>query len=220
MTVQGKTCWTAGLETLETWLASAPLAFDSLKDPQAEYMSCSPLFATTYWEPLEHLPWRVPLPQDEFVDRWTAEATRRKGLDTNRIPGLKARARRAYPSLVREHHLRVLMEASGKFAATMRDMAVDMAGIDIMGVYKGVAFGIRSHHHSNRSRQYRQYKDTKPQLHLPILFDLTPDARIGLFDVHSQAQVEWMVDYLELLLSKSEAGSVFHATRIISWDEE
>lgn len=218
-TAQRQLTWAAGLREFEDWLAVAPLEFDNIKDYRAETLSIGPMFQTTYWNAVE-LPWRLPLPQGVFVDQWLQAALNRQSLDPELVPALRARAQRAYPSLVREHHLRMLIEASGEFETTCRDGGLDVQGIDVLAVRLGVAVGLRSYHHSYRSAKLREHKDKKYEhLHLPLIVDLTPNQQIGQYHLHDGNQVEWICDLVDLLLEKSEPNSVYHASRILSWVE-
>src|SRR5947209_5179694 len=72
--------------------------------------------------------------EDPYVSQeglwWKYWGRYRETLPTYMAPGLMARCYRAYPSLVRDHHLYLLLDASGGFDLVVRDGKLDKHGVD------------------------------------------------------------------------------------------
>jgi hypothetical protein len=70
----------------------------------------------------------------------------------------RARAYRAYPSLMREHHLYLSVRDRLDYEWVERNSRLDMAGIDLLIVANAQAFGVHAYIDSAESNYYRARK--------------------------------------------------------------
>lgn len=119
-------------------------------------------------------------------------------LPSNALPGLMARVYRMYPSLVREHHLFLLLEHAGRFDLVLRERKLDSAGVDYLILQDGQAYGVQAYVDTPRSRMFRRKKRSRhKRLGVPIELPLDMDQAdaVGPFSVYGKKHLDhiWSV---------------------------
>jgi hypothetical protein len=118
-------------------------------------------------------------------------------------PAVLARAGRAYPSLVRQHHFEYLLR--GRFQWVFRGDELDLAGIDFLILREGRAYGVGLSTETERGRRWHEVKDARHgELPVPVV-DLyaEPDRHvIGDFWLHPPEDV----DEVESFIARSEVA--------------
>jgi len=118
-------------------------------------------------------------------------------------PDVIARACRAYPALVRQHHFELLLRERGNFSLVVHSTDLDLEGIDILVVEEGIAAGLRL---SVQTPAAAFWKVIKAKRHpiprgLAVLdLEAKPDGyRIGQFWLHSPDQVDVVRAFVDRL---------------------
>lgn len=99
----------------------------------------------------------------------------------------RARAYRAYPSLMREHHLYLNVRDRGDYEWVERNSRLDMAGVDLLIIANAQAFGVHAYVDSVesnyfRARKQRRYKKIGHTIELALERKTAPS--IGQFQVY------------------------------------
>lgn len=174
------------VEAYERFMGRQTLIFPAVKDPSAEFSS-PPAFLDVFYS------YCGLLSQEELW--WHYYSTHRDTLLALRyndrpvsIPALEARVYRAYPSLVRERHLYLLLNDRGGFDAVVRTNDLDKRGVDYLVVQGSQAFGVRAYILTDRSLRFRDHKNTKSTIGIPVdmPLDLANAPTIGPFSVYGE----------------------------------
>ena len=114
----------------------------------------------------------------------------------NSVPAVMARVYRAYPSLVREHHLLLLLRDSGPFDWVLTDPKLDASGVDYLVVYSGRAFGVHAYLATERGRAFREAKRARHK-DIGIIVDMPLDPEtannVGKFQVYGPSHLENLI---------------------------
>lgn len=170
----------------ERQLKDIPLSFVQLRG-HAE-RRWLPSFLETYLELVEQTPEVVPTQEDYiqyYWTRWEMEPTM----------GVEARARRAYASIVREHHLGYLLNEH--FTVLEHDQWVDRKdGVDYVVDYMGAVYLVHAFVDSPMSRYYREKKATRHPdselggTHVDLAINPDDAKRVGDWWVYDERHVE------------------------------
>jgi hypothetical protein len=176
-------------ERFERVLAGMPLHFSYARDPVVEW-AAFPSMVAIYWQLVKD---GLPPTQAAFAQ------TVAQALGEPQNPAVQARARRAYPSLVRQHHAEVLLRE--RFAVVIHDEGLDHAGVDLLVVDGCFAVGLAL---SVNTAQARSWRDVKQRRHsdppgLPILDVFAePEAyRVGAFWLHPPTLADEVEAFIE-----------------------
>lgn len=134
-------------QQLEDWLKQHPrLTFPKVYTAENARLASQ---ADIYWRMVDDADGFPPL-QDAFAHRVARE--------TPNVPpsGVHARACRAYPSWVRQHHLIAILREH--FDRVIWSTEWDHTGIDISIAYRGLSLGIASSVNTTRSNRYEKVK--------------------------------------------------------------
>src|SRR5205823_3483388 len=149
------------LLNLEAALVARSLAFSDVRDPAVE-QARFPSMVAIYWGLVDGngCP---PTPRD--FARAVADDPLVSHLSR---PAVLARAARAYPSLVRQHHFEYLLRS--RFRWVFRGDELDMAGIDLLLLRNGRAYGIGLSTETAEGRQWHERKQARHgELPVPVL---------------------------------------------------
>src|SRR3954452_21955476 len=116
-------------ECMERTLTGMSLQFPCVRDPAVEW-AAFPSMVGIYWGLVRNA---LPPPQLEFA------AVVADTMGQPEHPAIMARACRAYPSFVRQHHAELLLRE--RFPIVVHDENLDHAGVDILVVELGCAVG-------------------------------------------------------------------------------
>jgi len=176
---------------LELALPEYPLAFDTLRDPAVEGARFPSMIAI-YWSLVgsDSLPPR----QGAFMAA-VAEHESLAGLPRDAV---LARAGRAYPSLVRQHHFEFLLRE--RFAFVLRGHQLDLAGIDFLLFRGNRGYGVGLSVETEDGRKWHAVKDRRHGV-LPVtVLDLYADQdqyRVGRFWLHPPEDVGRVEEFIE-----------------------
>jgi hypothetical protein len=116
-----------------------------------------------------------------------------------RSPAVLARAQRAYPSLVRQHHAEVLLRE--QFPIVLHDEGLDHAGVDLLVVDGAFAVGLALMVDTPQARNWRLVKQRRhpDPPGLPILeVHAEPQAyRVGAFWLHPPTLADEVAAFIE-----------------------
>lgn len=118
--------------------------------------------------------------------------------------GIDARARRAYASIVREHHARLLL--AEYFDEVKYDPAQDKRnGIDATVVVDGVDYHIHLMLDTYRSNVFRNQKQTKHEFgnHIELKLKMDEAVRCGDFCLYGDKQVQELYEEIRKLNTKT-----------------
>lgn len=140
---------------IERQISSHPLEFDSYRDPHSEWMASIPRFIDSFY-PFVMDECRIPT-QLEMWERY------REGvddcLDTR---GIRSRMFRAYPSLVRDLHMSILLSERSKNSDIIYNRMLDFTfGIDILILFMGRAYSVNLYTETSRSHKGRSKKKAR-----------------------------------------------------------
>src|SRR4051794_29875209 len=118
---------------LETVLAGYRLSFPRARDPRVEW-AAFPSMIGLYWDLVSADTRGLPPTQSAFG---SAVASR-----LSHLPGepVRARAHRAYPAFIRQHHFELVLRE--QFPLVLRGHALDLAGLDFLIIDSGSAYGL------------------------------------------------------------------------------
>lgn len=179
------------LEEAEQWLAQQPLTFPKWdaedKNPRIPNM-------------MHHFKdfGRIPS-QEEFVESYMNQ-------DFGNVPReyVLCRVSRTYPSLVRDWHLRMLLEERFGKDNVYHSKALDTSGVDFKVTYKGETFYIHAFVDTPRSWHFHRLKRRKVDApeERQISFALRRDKAhaLGEFYVYTQADVDFLIEQMEAQL--------------------
>jgi hypothetical protein len=175
------------LQHVEQIIGDYSLVFPQVRSPEVEYASFPPM-VSIYWRLADALKGSPPT-QQAFAETIVALVEQTQpALPTVAV---HARACRAYPSLVRQHHAELWLREA--FDPVVREDRLDYNGIDFLIVDAGEAFGLGLSVDTARARAWQAIKRERhpPPVGLPIL-DLapTPDYQVGRFWLHAPTQAE------------------------------
>lgn len=167
---------------MEERLATLTLNFPTQRSSTWEWAQF-PNMAAIYW----NLARTSIVPEQSVFARAVAAL-----MDQGDNPAVIARAARAYPALVRQHHFALVLKEH--YALVIRSEELDLHGVDLLVVDDGWAFGIAL---SVQTPAAHRWQEVKQRRHpdppgLPVLY-LYADAkgyRIGDFWLHHPDQAE------------------------------
>jgi hypothetical protein len=115
--------------------------------------------------------------------------------------GLEARAKRAYPSFVRDIHLDALLREKG--LQVSYDQEVDIVGgVDHKVTYEGETFHVHGYVGTNRGRFGRRVKNRRHKfrgVHIDMALDLgaRTTKKVGDFFLYSKEDIDNLVKEME-----------------------
>jgi hypothetical protein len=197
---------------IERQIKSYKLTFFQIRDEATEWRMSTPMFVDTYKYLLRALR-RVPS-QEEFIDEYFRL---NKGVRTR---ALEARARRAYPSLVRETHLKALLIENGFDVIQDRNEDI-LNGVDLIINHGGEQVCIHSFVKTQRGKAARALKNKRHNFkgrHIDMELDLDEAKKVGDFGVYSQVDIIKFISQLwspcttvpfTILITKKKAFTFF-----------
>lgn len=169
---------------MEQRLATLRLDFPPVRDPVWENAPF-PSMVGLYWQ-LVQSKGQVPSQRDFAVT--VAEEMGEPG-----NPAVIARAKRTYPSLVRQHHFELVLKE--EFTLVVHAEEMDLHGIDLLVVERCIACGVCLATNTQRAHDWQAVKKQRhpdppglPILHLYV--DQNDALRIGHFWLHPPSQVD------------------------------
>jgi hypothetical protein len=177
---------------LEAALTVYRLTFPKVRDPRVEW-AAFPSMIGIYWEMVDANIRGLPPAQSDFGK---AVATR---LPQLRGDAVKARAHRAYPAFVRQHHFELILRET--FPLVLRGHALDLAGLDFLIIDGGAAYGLAFSVDTALAHEWVQRKQHRhvSLSDIPIL-ELYVDEdrhRVGPFWLHHPDQIEEVNAFIE-----------------------
>jgi hypothetical protein len=146
-----------------------------------------------YWDAIEADPRGLPPTQATFGDAVAARLPH--------LPGdaVKARAHRAYPAFVRQHHFELVLRET--FPLVLRGHALDLAGLDFLIIDGGAAYGLALSVDTALAHEWVQRKQHRhvSLSDIPVL-ELYADEdhhRVGSFWLHHPDQIEEVSAFIE-----------------------
>ena len=131
-----------------------------------------------------------PPTPDAFAEE-VARALERMGGAALDPEAVRARALRAYPSLVRQQHFEALLRR--RFPETVHSEALDHLGIDVAVRERGLVVGLRLSYDSPAARGWRARKESRhpvpPGLPYLDLYARAGELGVGEFWLHHRTQV-------------------------------
>ncbi len=139
-----------------------------------------------------------PPTPDAYVEA-VALAVARMGGGALDPEAVRARALRAYPSLVRQQHFEALLRR--RFPETYHSEALDHLGVDVAVRDRGLVVGLRLAYDSLASREWRARKESRhpapPGLPYLDLYARPNELGVGEFWLHHRTQVVEVERFLE-----------------------
>src|SRR5919201_4760495 len=149
------------LINLEAALVSRSLTFSSVRDPVVEEARF-PSMVAIYWGLVDGN--GCPPTQRDFAHAVADDPL----VDKLPRPAVLARAARAYPSLVRQHHFEYLLRL--RFPWVLRGDELDLAGLDFLILRHGRGYGVGLSTESEEACRWRRVKDGRHgELPVPVL---------------------------------------------------
>lgn len=107
------------------------------------------------------------------------------------------RAKRNYPSFIREYHLYLMLKESFPYCDVIYTYELDDQGLDFMILHEGKPYGIRSYMNDEQLRRKVRYVHGDKQWHFPVL-NITVDGgkvvnNIWLYSDYHMELVEQML---------------------------
>lgn len=188
------------IEKIEEDLRDIKLSFPKHKNDYIEDMCNFPPFVKAFDKILGEIG-RVPT-QDEFVDGYVrAYSNSINTIIHNKhkyMKHIKARLRRAYPSIIRDYHFYNLLDVyyEGEYKYSFSN---DIKGIDFKLKYKEIWFYIHMFVDTKRSRKYREKKnkrhtfnDKNRHIDLKLDFSDSKTKKVSEFYLYSKAHIDWL----------------------------
>ena len=176
---------------LEHEVAGYELAFRKLRVPHVEH-AAFPSMIALYWILVEDNGGLRPR-QAAFG---VAVAAR---LPTLPPAAVVARACRAYPAFVRQHHFELVLREH--FPLVLRGHALDLAGLDFLIIEGRAAFGLGLSVETEAARDWARWKERRhaPMPSVPVLYLYADPDRytVGRFWLHHPDQVEEVQAFIE-----------------------
>jgi hypothetical protein len=180
-------------ESFEKALAGMHLRFPCVRDAQVEW-AAFPSMVAIYWRLA-----KKELPPTQAVFTQTVAVA--FGQPQN--PAVHARAGRAYPSLVRQHHAEVLLRE--RFAIVLHDEGLDHAGVDLLVVDGAFAVGLALSVNTPQARSWREVKQRRhpdpPGLPILEVYAERDAYRVGAFWLHPPS----LADEVEAFIEREQA---------------
>jgi hypothetical protein len=170
-------------QQLEDWMKTHPrLEFPKVYTAENARLASQ---ADIYWKLVDQGDGFPPL-QDAFAHN-VASAT-----PNAPVAGVHARACRAYPSWIRQHHLITILRE--QFDRVIWSTEWDHTGVDISVSYHGLSIGIASAVDTARSNQYEKVKQGRHpddgHLYIIRLYATKDEYQIGPFWLHNPDKVK------------------------------
>ena len=174
---------------LEHRLATLTLVFPSQRSSQWE-LAAFPNMAAIYWNLA-----RTQIVPDQDVFAGAVAAL----LDQGDNEAVIARACRAYPALVRQHHFSLVLKEH--FSLVVRSEELDLHGVDLLIVEDGRAYGVALSVQTEAAHEWQRVKDQRhpipPGLPVLYLYAGSEGFRIGRFWLHPPEQVAEVKAFIE-----------------------
>lgn len=181
---------------MEERLATLPLAFPPRRSERWEN-AAFPNMAAIY---LSLARATVVPEQDTFAQAIAAL------MDQGDNPDVLARACRAYPALVRQHHFALVLKEH--FPLVVRSEELDLHGVDILVVENGRAYGVALSVQTDAAHAWQAVKQRRhPDPHgLPVLYlyARSDGYRIGRFWLHPPEQVAEVRTFIDRRIAGEE----------------
>jgi len=190
------------LVEMEAKLALLPLKFLPHRSSYWE-MARFPNMAAIYWNLA-----RTTVVPEQLVFADTVSTM--MGQKDN--PAVIARASRAYPALVRQHHFFLVLKEH--FPIVVRSEELDLNGVDLLVVDKGRAYGVALSVPTNSARSWQKVKQVRhpdsPE-HLPVLYLYAkPDEYpVGQFWLHHPEQWMQVRAWIDAVRSSEDYSTAF-----------
>lgn len=177
-----------------------------VRDDRVEFRMKIPYFMTAFNRYVKERN-KIPSP-DQFYAFYTSinyEFFQKIQGDIRAVIGIEARAKRAYPSMIRDVHLTALLKENGMDVVYDESMDVN-EGVDQIINYKGQKFYVHCFVKTKRSESARNMKDGRHEFtgkHIDLPLDL--DARdvntnIGDFRLYSKKHIDALVKTMDSML--------------------
>jgi hypothetical protein len=174
---------------MERTLTGMSLQFPHVRDPAVEW-AAFPSMAGIYWGLVRDA---LPPPQLEFA------AIVADTMGQPEHPAIMARACRAYPSFVRQHHAELLLRE--RFPVVVHGENLDHAGVDILVVDRWFAVGLALMVNTPGARTWRLVKQQRhpdpPGLPILGVYADPEDFRVGPFWLHAPTLIEETAAFLD-----------------------
>jgi len=148
---------------IENNLKDYKLVFFPYKNPIVERGMKIPLFLKSFYAFIKKYK-RIPT-QNEMFDGYISmnqDYFNRNNFNEDIMHGIKARAFRAYPSLVRDIHFNLYVKENLKEANVIFNPKLDyINGIDILIDYNDIYYGVNLYTDTIEARKYRKLKDDR-----------------------------------------------------------
>jgi len=167
---------------LEERLATLQLAFPQQRSATWEWAQF-PNMAAIYWNLA-----RTSIVPEQSVFARSVGAL----MDQGDNPAVIARAARAYPALVRQHHFALVLKEH--YPLVIRSEELDLHGVDLLVVDEGLAFGVALSVQTDAAHRWQQVKQRRhpdpPGLPVLYLYADPSGYRIGEFWLHHPDQAD------------------------------
>lgn len=192
------------LEEMERQLEKIPLDFLQQRVQEVEWESSVPMFVTAlnnYVTLMDKIP-----TMRQFFDSYIASnrdhpTIRRFSHSQELMGGLRARAYRAYPSLVRDIHFEKLL--SERFTM-LYDEDIDIkAGIDYVINYKGNTFYVHCQVDTPASRNAREKKNSRHDyrgFHVDLFLKREKSRKLGDFWLYAERDINRLKQAMDELV--------------------
>lgn len=174
---------------MEERLAALPLSFPPLRSDRWEN-AAFPNMAAIYWSLART---SIVPEQDVFAQSVAAL------MDQGDNPSVIARACRAYPALVRQHHFALVLKEH--FSLVVRSEELDLHGVDLLVVDRGRAYGVALSVQTEAAHAWQAVKQRRhpdpPDLPVLYLYARPDGFRIGRFWLHPPEQVREVRAFME-----------------------
>ena len=189
---------------IENQIREYPLSFSPKRDENVEWNMHFPMFLIPFYKFI-YLHKHIPR-QNEFWEYYLSENQAffsPRILDNELMDGLKARAFRAYPSLVRDIHFLFYLKSKFHEATILYNTKLDIGeGIDLLVTHKDKYWGINLYADTQRAhkgREKKEFRHTKfdnvAYVELPVqLRDDQKSGQFFLYGARELNQIKSIVD--------------------------
>jgi hypothetical protein len=187
---------------IEKQIENYKLDFPQVRDERIEWNTKLPMFVATFNKLIQEK--GVVPSQDNFVKRYfednSAELSSVISSESLKA-GLEARARRAYPSFVRDIHLDALLRERGLQVSYDQETDI-VGGVDHKITYKGETFHVHGYVGTNRGRFGRKVKNRRHKflgVHIDMALDLSAKTtkKVGNFLLYSEEDIDNLVKQID-----------------------
>jgi hypothetical protein len=122
------------------------------------------------------------------------------------LEGVRGRAMRSYPSLVRDYHFFILCRESSLLDKVTYSVIDDLNGVDLTLTYKDVLFKVHLYIDTVRSNYFRAIKNNRHKnldmydIDLPL--QLIEENKVGNFYLYSQNSLNKLISLMDDIINK------------------